>query len=454
MKPLFIDGGVKHSKIDRKQMEELWQQLQDFADYGFNKSHAACYGMIAYWTAYLKAHYPEAFMAALMTSDFNDVDRLAIEIDECRHMGIEVLAPDINQSFIEFAIVPDKHQVRFGMAAIKNVGVGAVEEIERERNANGEFKSIEDFAKRVNPRVVNRKTWESLIKAGAFDKFADRRQLLFNLDTILAYANKTSKEASSEQINLFAGSGIEAAEDSLDLAVTENVNERDVLQWERELLGIYLSRHPLDAVKGYLSKNTFHIEDISKKQSGKPLLVGGLIKIKREITTKNGKHMAFVTLEDATGEIEVIVFPDLYEKSKELWAQDLIVGVKGKVNNKDRQGRYGDEVKIIADEVDEINEDTMKQDLAGNDEMPDPSKDKEDDVVAQLFVHIKQPEDNDKLLQLKRLLNKYPGSAEAILVLGDKDKSALKLPFGVEITPELRQAISSIYSSDCVYIKS
>jgi DNA polymerase-3 subunit alpha len=202
----FVEGAVKHSGADPKLAETFWTQLEEFANYCFNKSHAACYGLIAYWTAYLKAHYPEAFMAALMTSDQDDIDRLAIEINECKHMGIKVLPPDVNDGFVEFAVVPDKKEIRFGMAAVKGVGVTAVEEILRARK-DGKFSSVEDFAKRVATGRFNKKAWDSLIKSGGFDSMGDRSDLLFNLETIQAFASKLQKEALSGQTDLFGSIG-------------------------------------------------------------------------------------------------------------------------------------------------------------------------------------------------------------------------------------------------------
>jgi DNA polymerase-3 subunit alpha len=185
LKTDFIEGAVKKSGADRDSMEKFWKQLEEFAAYCFNKAHAACYAMIAYWTAYLKANYPSAFMAALMTSDYNDTDRLAIEMNECRQMGIEVLPPDVNESF---------------------VGTGAVEEIIRAREKDGQFTSMEDFLKKINVGVVNKKALESLAKTGAMDKFGDRSVLVSNLETMVKYANKVQKERASGQTDLFGGS--------------------------------------------------------------------------------------------------------------------------------------------------------------------------------------------------------------------------------------------------------
>jgi DNA polymerase-3 subunit alpha len=189
MQVKFVDGAVANG-VPKPVIEKFWKDLLGFADYCFNKSHSACYGMISYQTAYLKAHYPGAFMAALMTSDYDDTDRLAIEIAECKKMRMDVMNPDVNESFGEFAVVKDTNQIRFGMNAIKNVGSGAVDEIIRVREENGKFDSLEDFISSVNTRVCNRKALESLIKAGGFDRFGDRSTLLHNLEMIVAYGQR------------------------------------------------------------------------------------------------------------------------------------------------------------------------------------------------------------------------------------------------------------------------
>ncbi|TWP17750.1 DNA polymerase III subunit alpha, partial [TM7 phylum sp. oral taxon 352] len=240
VKPEFVEGAVKVGGATKEIAETFWTQLEEFANYCFNKSHAACYGLIAYWTAYLKAHYPDAFMAALMTSDHDDTDRLAIEITECKHMGISVLSPDVNESFVEFAVVPNENKIRFGMSAVKGVGVGAVEEVLRARE-DGPFTSVEDFARRVSTSKFNRKAWESLIKSGAFDDMGDRSDLLFNLDSITSFASKLQKEAASGQTNLF---GMLGGDDAASVQSTLHLqkapvkhDDKERLMWERELLG-------------------------------------------------------------------------------------------------------------------------------------------------------------------------------------------------------------------------
>ena len=329
VKPEFVEGAVKVGGATREMAETFWSQLEEFANYCFNKSHAACYGLIAYWTAYLKAHYPDAFMAALMTSDHDDTDRLAIEMTECKHMGIDVLSPDVNESFIEFAVVPNEHKIRFGMSAVKGVGVGAVEEVLRARE-EGAFSSVEDFAKRVSTSKFNRKAWESLIKSGAFDDIGDRSDLLFNLDAITAFASKLQKEAASGQTDLFGmlggeGSGVQSMLNLQKAPVQHTDKER--LAWERELLGLYISAHPLDKYETYLSEQAQPLTQLIPEYDSRTMTVGGIINSVRTIVTKSGSKMAFVGIEDKFGEGEVIVFPNLYEKVGAKLQQDAVIRV-------------------------------------------------------------------------------------------------------------------------------
>jgi DNA polymerase-3 subunit alpha len=351
----FVDGAVKHGGAKKETAEKFWDQLEEFANYCFNKSHAACYGLISYWTAYLKAHYPDAFMAALMTSDQDDIDRLAIEIAECKHMGITVLAPDVNKSYVEFAVVPGENEIRFGMAAIKGVGVNAVEEILRAR-ADGPFVSVEDFAKRVSTAKFNKKAWDSLIKTGGFDSFGDRSDLLFNLETIQAFASKVQKEALSGQTDLFGGMTGDVAVQStvsLQTAPTKYTN-KEQLTWERELLGLYISAHPLDNYDAYFNEQTIPITQMRPDVDGKKATIGGLVSTVRTIVTKSGTKMAFVGLEDKSGEGEVIIFPNLYEQVGAKLIQDAVIRVTGKISARDRDGNIGDDAKMIAEEVVEV----------------------------------------------------------------------------------------------------
>lgn len=467
----FVEGAVKHSGADPKLAEKFWAQLEEFANYCFNKSHAACYGLIAYWTAYLKAHYPEAFMAALMTSDQNDIDRLAIEINECKHMGITVLPPDVNEGFVEFAIVPGKKAIRFGMAAVKGVGVGAVEEVLRARDLDGKFSSVEDFAKRVSTAKFTKKAWESLIKAGGFDSLGDRSDLLFNLDTIQAFASKLQKEALSGQTDLFGDLNDATVQPTMTLQSSPiKHTDRERLSWERELMGLYISAHPLDNYDAYFEEQTVPLVQVTPEYDNKQVIVGGIITTIRTIVTKNGSKMAFVGIEDKTGESEIIIFPNLYEKHHDGLIQDAVIKVTGKINAHDREGNISSDAKIIADDMEFVTEQQLNEYQSTGTKMkkPKPSKvatkrtpaknmpetvkavAEEIDLTKKLYVHIKDPDDHDSLLLLKKICSGHPGEYDIVLVLGAEKKSAIKLPFRVDTNDALMAELVKILGEDCV----
>ncbi|MDB5169220.1 MAG: dnaE [Candidatus Saccharibacteria bacterium] len=449
MKDKMIQGGQEVSGIDRALMEKFWKQLEDFAAYCFNKSHAACYGLIAYQTAYLKAHYPSAFMAAVMTSDYDDTDRLAIEITECKHMGIKVMAPDVNESFLEFAVVPETGAIRFGMNAIKNVGTGAVEEIIRARD-EAQFVSLEDYLGRVNCRIVNRKAMESLIKAGAFDRFGDRAILLANIDLLLAFASRLQKQASSGQTDLFGNLEVPVLEQpKLELQIPAvTADPREQLLWERELLGLYLSQHPLELFETLLAEQTVPLNTLKPEHDGKSVNIGGVISDVREITTKNGQKMAFVKLEDQFGEVEVILFPSSYQQTMGLWERDKVVMIRGKINAKDRDGGRSNEAKVMVDDAREITaaqasayQATGKKKKVPKAKVPlkktATTKRLDDDDAAQpaaqrVYIRLSNSNDQQTLMNLKATLDSHSGETEVVLVLGEAEaRQAIKLPGGI-----------------------
>ena len=499
VKPEFVEGAVKVGGATREMAETFWTQLEEFANYCFNKSHAACYGLIAYWTAYLKAHYPDAFMAALMTSDHDDTDRLAIEMTECKHMGIDVLSPDVNESFIEFAVVPNEHKIRFGMSAVKGVGVGAVEEVLRARE-EGAFSSVEDFAKRVSTSKFNRKAWESLIKSGAFDDIGDRSDLLFNLDAITAFASKLQKEAASGQTDLFGmlggeGSGVQSMLNLQKAPVQHTDKER--LAWERELLGLYISAHPLDKYETYLSEQAQPLTQLIPEYDSRTMTVGGIINSVRTIVTKSGSKMAFVGIEDKFGEGEVIVFPNLYEKVGAKLQQDAVIRVNGKNSARDRDGNLGGESKLIADDIIMITDDDVdnyestgrkmdapkisaavkkerraayKNQRRSSADGSDGSKQASAAVqqaakqpavsvaaaempVVKLFVHVKDPNNHDTLIKMKSVCGDYAGMTDVVLVLGEEKKSAMRLPFKVEADDALIKKLEQLLGKECVKVQ-
>lgn len=488
----FVKGAIEHGGAKKEVAEKFWDQLEEFANYCFNKSHAACYGLIAYWTAYLKAHYPDAFMAALMTSDQDNIDRLAIEINECKHMGITVLSPDVNESFVEFAVVPGQQQIRFGMAAIKGVGVGAVEEILRAREES-KFISVEDFAKRVSVNKVNKRVWEPLIKSGAFDRMADRSDLLYNLENILAFAGKLQKEAVSGQTDLFGGMGTVA---SIQPTITlqpapAHHTAREKLTWERELLGLYISAHPLDNYEAYFEEQTVPLRQMTPDIDGKNITIGGLVSTVRTIVTKAGTKMAFIGIEDKTGEAEIIVFPNLYEKTGGKLLQDAVVRVSGKVSARDKEGTLLQEAKMIADEVLVVTEEELHGYESTGRKMTAPKMSAKvkaqrvadykakhrpatpaapdapaaasapatkksvvlEEIPKRLYVHVKDPDDHTVLQALKRSCQEHVGNQEIILVLGADKRSAIKLPFRVDGNDTLVGQLVKLLGEDCIVLK-
>jgi len=498
VKPEFVEGAVKVGGATKEIAETFWTQLEEFANYCFNKSHAACYGLIAYWTAYLKAHYPDAFMAALMTSDHDDTDRLAIEITECKHMGISVLSPDVNESFVEFAVVPNENKIRFGMSAVKGVGVGAVEEVLRARE-DGPFTSVEDFARRVSTSKFNRKAWESLIKSGAFDDMGDRSDLLFNLDSITSFASKLQKEAASGQTNLF---GMLGGDDAASVQSTLHLqkapvkhDDKERLMWERELLGLYISAHPLDRYETYLSEQTQPLTQLVPEYDSRMMTVGGIISTVRTIVTKNGSKMAFVGIEDKFGEGEIIVFPNLYEKVGAKLVQDAVIRVSGKNSARDRDGNLGNESKLIADDIIVITDNDIngyestgrkmdapkissavkkerreayrnqkngaspKSAVKNDAAKPQPKTHSAPVNVApeipasKLFVYIKDPNDHSRLVKMKSVCGENAGTTDVVLVLGEKEKSAMRLPFKVDANDNLLSQLKNTLGEECVVLK-
>jgi DNA polymerase-3 subunit alpha len=445
MKSEFINGAVKVSGADREQMEKFWKQLEDFASYCFNKSHSACYALIAYQTAYLKANYPSAFMAAVMSSDYDNIDRLAIEISECKHMGIEVLSPDVNESFLEFAVVPNTNQIRFGLKAIKNVGSSAVDEILDARKS-GHFASMEDFLSRVSSRLVNKKTIESLIKSGAFDKFGDRNLFLNNIDKLLNFSLRISKQEQSGQIDLFGdkieSGGRKTSHQSLLLEKNFPIaSQQSKLAWERELLGIYISEHPLDDFKIILEEKTIPTSSLKELQTDKSIKIGGLVNSIREIITKNGQKMAFIQVEDQFGSIEVILFPNLYLKYIDTISRDRIYIIKGKISDSDKNGVKSTELKLLAESVEEIMHEKAKNFKPRKNSKKETEKIKSKNI----FIKLVDGKDHQKLHDIKKIIDESPGSTYVVLVFGEgESKQIIKLPSGVKNTDDIFSNLQQI----------
>lgn len=357
----FVEGCVKNG-IGKKIAEKVFDFIEPFAGYGFNRSHAACYALIGYQTAYLKAHFPAEFMAALLTSDQDDIDRIAIEVAEAREMGIDVLPPNVNESFEEFAVIvgSDKiERIRFGLNAIKNVGQTVAREIVEERKRGGKYKTLADFIERVQHKDLNKKSLESLAKVGALEELGERSQLLASIDNILSYSRNIQKRKSSNQESLFGEDALAPA--TVPLAFSEPAPKKQKLSWEKELLGLYVSDHPISEYQEYLEKVTVPIKNLEKNLVGRVIKIGGIISRVQKVLVRHQSTMLFVTMEDARGKIELLVFPKTLERTEGLWSEDNVIIAEGKLS--DKEGQY----KLIVDEarlVTQMEMDNFKRILA------------------------------------------------------------------------------------------
>ncbi|MBK9923976.1 MAG: DNA polymerase III subunit alpha [Anaerolineales bacterium] len=328
----FVNGAVKQG-IEKETAEAIYTDWEEFARYGFNKSHAADYGVIAVETAFLKAHYPAEFMAATLTASAGATEKVALYVADTRSMGIPVLQPEINTSSWDFEIedIDGKPNIRFGFGAVKNVGKAALELITDERNANGKFKDLNDFARRVDLRAVGKRALECIIKVGAMDNFGNRAALLASLDRIVSISNNHFRAAEAGQMSLFGEST--GVTEEIILPEVNNVDKREMLGWERELIGLYISDHPLtpyqETFRQIVSYFSGQLNEASHEEK---VRVAGLVTSVRPYTTKTNKAMGFVTLEDIQGNFDLVLFPRTWEKTRELLTVGQIVIVEGKVD--------------------------------------------------------------------------------------------------------------------------
>jgi len=342
----FIQGCIENG-IDEIVARKIWQWIEPFAHYSFNKSHSVAYATIAFYTAYLKAHYPVEFMATLLTLEQSDVERIGFLIKECKRMGIEVLPPDINESFRGFSVIPGKKQIRFGLLGIKHLGENTVEAILQERKERGKFESLGDLLKRIKPENLNKKSLEALIKSGSLDCFEERNKLLFNLEKILEWnKNYHQQKFSTKQIGLFGN--VSDFSFGLKLEKAQSATKKEVLIWEKEYLGLYVSAHLAeDFLKAFQGK-IIPLKKITQDLTGKRVRVGGIITELKKVITKNGSPMFFTKIEDGEGQLELVVFPTVLMRYPQTFQEHKAILATGRVDNKD-----GDP-KIICEEIEEI----------------------------------------------------------------------------------------------------
>ena len=316
--------------------------MEQSQDYSFNKSHAACYALIAYRTAWLKAHHPKEYMAALISSVMNTKDRVPFYVDACHEMGIEVLPPDVNGSQYDFAVVDGK--IRFGLNAVKNVGDSAARAIVRAREQGGGFSSLWDFTERVDPQVVNKRALESLVKCGALDSTGGtRRGMLEALEHALSHGQRAQNDRLSGQSSLFGE--IEAKPENPPIG-TEEFEKNELLRQEKETLGLYVSEHPLEAIRSQLRRKTdATLAELERRRDGEIVTVAGIVCALKQLTTKKGEPMVFMRLDDVIGSAEVVVFNSVYAAARELLLVDAVLVVKARIDHKEG------ETKLIALEV-------------------------------------------------------------------------------------------------------
>jgi DNA polymerase III subunit alpha len=352
MKKLLVDQknkfikGMEENNISTGVAKEIWEWIIPFARYSFNLAHAASYATIAYQTAYLKANYPLEFMAALLTSHQGDNDKISFLIRECESMKIPVLPPDINQSFRNFSVVSHENKIRFGLSAVKNVGHKIVDDIIQERKENGHFKNFEDFLERTAILNLEKKTLESLAEAGAFDQLIEREKIVNNLARIISFLHDLKEQKKAHQQSLFQSS---SSKPRLNLPNGDKTSMKTKLGWEKKLLGLYISAHPLDEFKKILHQQTTPIQEITNGPLKRgQARIGGIVTRITKILTRNKQRMIFAEVEDQSGRIEVVVFPNTLEEYPQLFQENKILIIQGKINHRDNQP------KLICDLAEEI----------------------------------------------------------------------------------------------------
>ncbi len=423
----FVEGAVKNG-VAKNIADRIFDLISHFSGYGFNKSHSSAYALISYQTAYLKANYPLYYMAALLTSEMNNTDKLIKYIEEAKGMGIEILPPDINESLGDFIVVGSK--IGFGLAAVKNVGSGAINSMIKIRKRIGKFRSLYHFCEEVDTRLLNRRAIESLIKCGAFDSLgAKRSQLMAVLDEALERAGVRQRERARGQTSFLEI--LEGAKETGYLPDIEEWPENKLLAFEKEVLGFYVSGHPLARFSQILERYTTTTAKLGELAEGSEVTLGGIIITLRPITTRNGKRMAFAGLEDLKGMVEVIVFPDVYNQEASLVKKESMVIIKGRVD------RSGETAKVIVSHILPL---------------------EEAEELLTKTVHINMTTtglEGEMLIPLKRILLAHPGEARVYLHLrtAHHGEAVISPSSGIKVkaTPELKREIEELLGEGTIY---
>lgn len=431
-KAKFVTGIIENGQT-QEFAENLWKLFEPFQAYGFNKAHAASYGMIAYQTAYMKANYPVEYMCALMTAESGDTDKVAQALSECRRMKINVLPPDINESITGFKIVEDKKSlggraILFGFSAIKNVGVAAIENILEGRKTQS-FKSLNDFFGRVDNQKVNKKKIECLIKAGAFDKFGKRASVLAAIEQIRSRALDSQKKSQNGQTDLFEEEVTSKTFTIDNLPDIEDFSQEEKLAQEKELLGFYVTENPISHAITQISSFLDHkLTDITQDMIGQKVKIGGVVETQRVVVTKNGnREMAFIVLEDDTGKVDLVVFPSLFSKTKIYWNTRQPLVIDGKVEYRE------DSISVIVEDVKTV------ADLSQNSDTQYQAKE------GEVVLRIPRGTDSKAMVQINQLLQQHRGDQVLVVLVenGFGDKK-ITLPYGISWTLELEKKIKEL----------
>lgn len=440
-KKKFIQGAMAKG-IEEKVAVHVLDLVSPFVEYAFNKSHSTGYAVISYQTAYLKSHYPVEYMAALLTSVMDNRDRLILYVNECRRLGIKILPPDVNESRRDFTVVGK--DIRFGLSAVQNIGDSAIEAIIQARELSGPFTDLDDFCSRVDLGKVNKRVLESLIKAGAFDSSgASRKFLLENYDLAVETGLRKQRDVQTGQFTIFDLGGEEPAAQKIESsAEIEELSKEELLAHEKEMLGIYVSDHPLFGMEKLLKKeSTAAISSLLEHQDGSFVRVAGIVSRLQKRLTRNNEPMVIMTLEDLESSVEVLVFPTVYQKNMEVIGEDKIIVVKGRLDLKEREEERESEAKIIAQEIELLDKDKISR-----------SK-----KTSCLYVRLPLTLLTDQSSkELKSILRNHPGTAPVYFQVEENGKITifrLGRDFSVDLTDGLFAELKALLGENAVYIE-
>lgn len=440
----FIEGAISEGHDKALAIKMFDDVIEPFAGYGFNKSHAACYALIAYQTAYMKAHFTAEFMAALLTADADNTDRVVIEIEECRELGIDVLPPDVNESRAHFTVVDDK-TIRFGLTAIKGIGEGPVRELLAARESGSSFNSLADFAERVPAKLLNKKTIESLAYSGAMDSLGERAQIGASYEELSSYAKGAQKNVSSGQTDIF-GVVDELEAPALKLVKIDPASDAERLRWEKEYLGLYVSGHPLQGLSRYFSAKGKLISNLNAKSVNNPVKVTGMVSQFRRVMTKKGDYMCFGELEDVSSKIPFVLFPKTYDRFGDMIEPDIPLRLSGRLT--ERRGEFQisvDEVKRLS--LERMREQAQAQGLFNSNEqlLSVHEVPEEEDGP---FVIALEASQVSLLNELKALLEANKGDRPVeIHISSSKNLKRVKVPFGIKTDALFKKELDGLINA-------